>query len=193
MDHAEGGYLKGKLLLATPTIGDPRFDRSVIYLCAHDHKGAVGLVINHPAPELKFVNLLDELGLFSDIEIPLQNLDFPVLNGGPVESSRGFLLHSSEFKHGDTINVDEDCSVTGTTDMLKTLVRGQIPDKALFVLGYARWTRGQLEQELRQNAWLVAEPDSAFIFDSKPEDKWAKAMDRLGLDPAMLSAETGRA
>ena len=189
----EASYLNGKLLLAMPAIGDQRFHRSVIYICAHDENGAMGLVINFPAPDLKFENLLDQLGISSDIEIDVKNLDLPILNGGPVEASRGFLLHSNDFKQDDTVPVDEVFSVTGTTDALKAVAKGDGPEKALFILGYAGWTPGQLEQELQQNAWLVVEPDSALIFESKAEDKWERAMNKLGLDPSMLSADIGRA
>lgn len=193
MKHSDASYLSGKLLLAMPAIGDARFHRSVIYICAHDENGAMGLVINYPAPELKFTNLLDQLGISSDIEIDVKTLDLPVLNGGPVETGRGFLLHSNDFKQEDTVAVDEDFSVTGTTDALRAVAKGDGPKKALFILGYAGWTPGQLEQELQQNTWLVVEPDRALVFEGKPEQKWERAMDKLGLDPSMLSGDGGRA
>jgi len=193
MKNSEAAYLTGKLLLAMPAIGDERFHRSVIYVSAHDEHGAMGLVINYPAPELKFENLLEQLGITSDIEIDVQNLDLPVLNGGPVEASRGFLLHSNDFKQDDTVPVDNDYSITGTTEALKAVANGKGPDKALFILGYAGWTPGQLEQELQQNSWLVADPDPSLIFEGKAEEKWTKAMNKLGLDPAMLSGDIGRA
>ncbi len=193
MKNSEASYLNGKLLLAMPAIGDQRFHRSVIYVCAHDENGAMGLVINFPAPDLKFSKLLDQLGLSSDIEIDVKALDLPVLNGGPVEASRGFLLHSNDFKQEDTVPVDEDFSVTGTTDALKAVAQGDGPEKALFILGYAGWTPGQLEQEIQQNAWLVVDPDPALIFESKAEEKWERGMDKLGLDPSMLSADIGSA
>ncbi len=189
----DASYLTGKLLLAMPAIGDPRFHRSVIYVCAHDENGAMGLVINYPAPALKFASLLEQLGISSDIEVDVKDLDLPVLNGGPVETSRGFLLHSNDFIQEDTVNVDDDFSITGTTDALKAVADGQGPDKALFILGYAGWTPGQLEQELQQNAWLVVDPDPTLIFASNAEDKWMMAMDKLGLDPALLSGEMGSA
>jgi putative transcriptional regulator len=193
MKHSEAAYLNGQLLLAMPAIGDVRFHRSVIYICAHDENGAMGLVINYPAPELKFARLLDQLGISSDIKVDTKNLDLPVLNGGPVETGRGFLLHSNDFKQEDTVAVDEDFSVTGTTDALRAVAKGAGPEKALFILGYAGWTPGQLEQELQQNAWLVVEPDRALVFEGKPEKKWERAMDKLGLDPSMLSGDIGRA
>ncbi|HOO82360.1 MAG TPA: YqgE/AlgH family protein [Alphaproteobacteria bacterium] len=193
MTETKTGYLTGKLLLAMPTIGDPRFHRAVIYLCAHDENGAMGLVINAPVPALKFDDLLKQLGIESDIEIKAKDLNLPVLNGGPVETARGFLLHSTEFKQDDTVQVDEDFSITGTTDALKAVAKGEGPDQALFILGYAGWTPGQLEAELQQNAWLVSQPDPALIFTDKAEEKWEHAVHKLGFDPALLSGEMGRA
>ena len=193
MDNADGSYLVGKLLLAMPAIGDPRFHRAVIYLCAHDKHGAMGLVINSPAPELKFEQLLEQLGIESDIKVDLKKRDMPVFNGGPVETARGFLLHTNEFKQDDTVQVDDTFSITGTTDALKAVANGKGPDKALFILGYAGWVPGQLETELQQNAWLVADPDPALIFENKSEEKWTHAMQGLGLDLALLSGEMGRA
>ena len=193
MKDPGSGYLTGKLLLAMPSIGDPRFHRSVIFIAAHDEHGAMGLVVNFLAPDIKFAQLLDQLGLSSDIEVDTDALKMPVINGGPIETSRGFLLHSSEFNQNDTIRIGHDFSITGTTDALKDVIHGNGPENALFILGYAGWTPGQLESELQQNAWLVSEPDSALIFHDKCEDKWNMAMDKMGLDPAMLSGEIGRA
>lgn len=193
MGQADSTDLTGKLLLAMPSIGDPRFHRAVIYICAHDENGAMGLVVNAPVPDVKFQSLLGQLGIESDIEVDAKNLELPVFNGGPVETARGFLLHSNEFKQQDTMQVDEAFSITGTTDALEAVAKGKGPEKALFILGYAGWTPGQLETELQQNAWLVADPDPALIFEGKPQEKWTHAMNKLGLDPAMLSGEMGRA
>jgi len=113
--------------------------------------------------------------------------------GGPVETARGFLLHSNEFAHADTLKVDDAIGITGTVEALRDVVRGQGPDKVLFILGYAGWGEGQLEIELQENAWLVVEPDPALIFDSAPEDKWSRAVGKLGFDPSRLSSEAGRA
>lgn len=193
MNVAQNGYLTGKLLLAMPSIGDPRFHRSVIFITAHDEHGAMGMIVNFPLPELEFSQLLDQLGITSDIKINLDELNLPVLNGGPVEGSRGFLLHSNDFEQDDTVHIGDHYGVTGTTDALVELVRGNGPDNALFILGYAGWTSGQLESELQQNSWLVSDPDPSLIFHGKPEEKWTMAIDKLGFDPGMLSGDIGQA
>lgn len=193
MNQRQDGYLTGKLLLAMPSIGDPRFHRSVIFMTAHDEQGAMGMIVNFPLPELEFKSLLDQLGLVSDITINLDELNMPVLSGGPVEGSRGFLLHSNDFEQDDTVHIGQDYGVTGTTDALKDVVQGKGPDNALFILGYAGWTPGQLETELQQNSWLVSDPDPSLIFHGNPEEKWSMAIDKLGFDPGMLSGDIGRA
>lgn len=187
----EASYLSGKLLLAMPGIGDPRFHRSVIFLCVHDEQGAMGLVINTEVPDINFGQVIDNLGLQSDIEVDLDALKFPVISGGPVEGSRGFLLHTAEFRHQDTIEISPEFSLTGTTDALQDIIDGKGPDEALFILGYAGWTAGQLEQELQQNAWLVLDPDPDLVFAPDIQAKWTLALDKLGLDPALLSSDTG--
>ena len=193
MNIAQDGYLTGKLLLAMPSIGDPRFHRSVIFITAHDEHGAMGMIVNFPLPELEFAQLLDQLGITSDIQINLDELNLPVLSGGPVEGSRGFLLHSTDFEQEDTVHIGDHYGVTGTTDALVELVRGNGPDNALFILGYAGWTPGQLESELQQNSWLVSDPDPSLIFHGKPEEKWDMALDKLGFDPGLLSGDIGQA
>ena len=187
-DIRDQSYLTGKLLLAMPSIGDVRFHRSVIYLGAHDENGAMGLVVNAPARSLKFGKLLDQLGIPSDI-----NIDLPVLEGGPVEPSRGFLLHSGDYNGEDTVVIDEDFSITGTTDALEAVAKGKGPNHALFILGYAGWTPGQLEQELKENAWLVTDPDPALIFEADVKTKWDRCLSHMGLDAALLSSDMGRA
>lgn len=187
----EASYLSGKLLLAMPGIGDPRFHRSVIFLCVHDEQGAMGLVINTEVPDINFGQVIDNLGLQSDIEVDLDALKLPVISGGPVEGSRGFLLHTAEFRHQDTIEISPEFSLTGTTDALQDIIDGKGPDEALFILGYAGWTAGQLEQELQQNAWLVLDPDPDLVFAPDIHAKWTLALDKLGLDPALLSSDTG--
>jgi putative transcriptional regulator len=185
--------LGGKLLLAMPSIGDPRFHKAVILICAHDENGAMGLIINHSLPDMKFPELLDQLGISSDIKINPAALTLPVMSGGPVESARGFLLHSSEFQQAGTVQVDEDFSITGTIEALRDFANGNGPEQALFILGYAGWGQGQIEQELQQNAWLVVDPDLSIIFHQKADEKWDMAMNKLGFDPAMLSGQSGRA
>lgn len=186
-------YLVGKLLIAMPNMGDPRFHKAVIFMCAHDKNGAMGLVINHTLPGLEFENLLEQLGITSDIEIKLDALSLPVMSGGPVEAARGFLLHSNDFEQNDTVKIDDAYYVTGTIDALKAVAEGDGPDQALFILGYAGWSSGQLDQEIQQNAWLVVDPDPDIIFKTVPDEKWTMAAKKLGIDPAMLSGDAGRA
>ncbi|GJL85852.1 MAG: UPF0301 protein [Micavibrio sp.] len=186
-------YLTGKLLLAMPAMGDPRFHRAVIFVCAHDENGAMGLVINHTLPGLDFDQLLTQLNITSDIEVDLKELAVPIMSGGPVEAARGFLLHSGDFNQNDTIKIDDLYSITGTVDALKEVATGNGPDKMLFILGYAGWSAGQLDSEIQQNAWLVVDPDPSIIFHDSPDEKWQMAVKKLGVDPAMLSGEAGRA
>lgn len=194
-DHNDknDSYLAGKLLLAMPSMGDPRFHKSVIYLCAHDAQGAMGLVINHVLADVEFKDLLEQLKLVSDIKIDRGALGTPVMQGGPVEGARGFLLHTSDFAKPDTVKVDGDISVTGTIDALKDVAQGTGPKDHLFILGYAGWSAGQLDQELQQNAWLTVDADPALVFHDDPSVKWEMAMRKLGIDPLMLSAAAGRA
>lgn len=186
-------YMTGKLLLAMPSIGDQRFDRAVIFVCAHDEEGAMGLVINNTMQGIEFSELVGQLKFESDIKVKFEEMNLPVMSGGPVETARGFLLHSSDFKRDDTMKVDEEFGVTGTVDALKDVACGQGPKDLLFMLGYAGWDAGQLDAELQQNAWLVVDADPALIFEGEPQEKWSRAINKLGIDPAMLSSSVGRA
>lgn len=178
-----------------PGLGDSRFKKAVIYVCAHDDQGAMGLVVNHVMPNLTLDILFNQLdikpGESSNDRKDLKTL--PVMEGGPVEKGRGFILHSSEFAQNETVKLNDAFSVTGTMDAMKAVADGQGPEKMLFMLGYAGWTAGQLDQEIQQNAWLVAEPDQDLIFAAAPEDKWDKAVGKLGFDPSMLSVDAGHA
>jgi len=186
-------YLTGKLLIAMPSMGDPRFHRAVIFICAHDEEGAMGLVINHTMPGIEFNDLIGQLKLESDIKVNFEKLNLPVMYGGPVETARGFLLHSNDFARDDTMKIDKSYGVTGTVDALKDIAKGDKPENLLFILGYAGWEAGQLEVEIQQNAWLVVDPDPSIIFDREPEGKWLQAVNKLGIDPAMLSSAAGSA
>lgn len=183
-------YLTGRLLLAMPAMGDPRFHKAVIYMCAHDENGAMGLVVNHILPGIDLSQLMQQLNINADEK---KTPDAPVMSGGPVETARGFVLHTNDFSQNDTIKIDDDFSVTGTIDALKAIANGDGPEKMLFILGYAGWSAGQLDSEIQQNAWLVVDPDHELIFKSTPEEKWTKAMQKLGFDPGMLSGDAGRA
>lgn len=192
-EESNDAYIAGKLLLAMPAMGDFRFEKSVIYMCAHDELGAMGLVINNPMPELDFKDLMDQLDVTSDIEFDPKSLATQVMNGGPVEGARGFLLHSSDFQLPDTIKVDDGVSVTGTLDALKDVASGQGPKEKIFILGYAGWSAGQLDEELQRNAWLIVDADPELVFHENPSEKWDLAMKKLGIDPAMLSSTGGTA
>ncbi len=192
-DDADSGYLTGKLLLAMPSMGDPRFHRAVIFLCSHDADGAMGLVVNHTLPGIAFHELVKQLDLRSDIVVNLNALRMPVMNGGPVESARGFLLHTPDFKREETVLIGGQYGVTGTVEAVQDIVRGEGPDNLLFILGYAGWSAGQLDWEIQQNAWLVADADPSIIFHQDNDAKWAKAIGQLGFDPGMLSGTAGSA
>lgn len=192
-DINESSYLAGSLLLAMPGMTDPRFKKAVILICAHDEHGAMGLIINHILPDV------DMAQLFKQLEIPMNdNMEsnaktVPVMSGGPVETARGFVLHSSDFNQQDTIQIRDDIGVTGTIEALREIGNGKTPEKMLFLLGYAGWGAGQLDQELQQNSWLVVNPDADLVFNQNNEEKWDQALSKLGIDPAMLSVAGGSA
>lgn len=193
MIQAVSPYLSGKLLLAMPGMTDPRFARAVIFLCAHDANGAMGIVINQTMPDVKFGELLSQIKTSSPLELPKNIPAVPVMRGGPVEMARGFLLHGGDYKKPDTIKVDEQFGVTGTVDALKDIAAGKGPEKMVFALGYAGWSAGQLDKELQENAWLSIDADAEIVFKTPPKDKWDRAFKKLGVDPGMLSAAAGRA
>lgn len=183
--------LTGQLLIAMPAMTDPRFARAVIYLCAHGEEGAMGLIINKPLPGLRFANLLNQLKIETTEATP----DIRVQLGGPVESERGFVLHSLDYEGTDehTLRVSEDIGMTGTTDILADLAAGKGPDEALLALGYSGWGPGQLEQELAQNAWLTAPMRDEIVFGRAHEHKWKAAVKSIGVDPLLLSGNAGHA
>jgi putative transcriptional regulator len=184
--------LAGRLLLAMPQMGDPRFHKAVIFICAHDEKGAMGLVVNHILPGLELGELLKQMKV-DPAAISRKSASSPVMSGGPVEAARGFILHSSDFFQPDTVKISGDISVTGTVEALKAIATDTGPEKMLFMLGYAGWGAGQLDQEMQQNAWLVADADPGLVFGSGTEEKWDRAVRQLGIDPVMLSVDAGRA
>ena len=190
-------YLDGQLLIAMPSMGDPRFERSVIYMCAHSEQGAMGLIINKTAPMMRFGDLVGQLDLLpddSDIEPPPELLDMPVLFGGPVEQGRGFVLHTSDYFTPDSsLPVADNISLTATIDILRAMAKGQGPQRAVLALGYAGWAPGQLEHELAQNAWLTVAAKPDVIFDMPAEVRLAAAMELLGVSFASLSDTAGHA
>ncbi len=179
--------------MAMPGMGDSRFKKAVIYLCCHDEQGAMGLVLNHVFPGLEFGSLLKQLNIASDISIPNTINSMPVINGGPVETSRGFLLHTKDFNHDDTVHINQDFCLTGTTDALKIVAGGEGPQNMIFTLGYAGWSSGQLDDEMQANAWLSCPATPDIIFNSTPDTMWGKAVDSLGFDPSLLSNQYGQA
>lgn len=193
MTDKDKSYLAGQLLLAMPTVGDPRFSKAVIFMCAHDAKGAMGIVINQPLPGLDFARLVEQFDIKVESTDHNPLLKRPVMCGGPVESARGFLLHSREFVTNDTIHVNRDFSVSGTLAALKAAAEGRGPRHVLFALGYAGWGLGQLEDEIQDNAWLTTPATHEIVFNTETDLMWERAMAQIGIDPAMLSTVSGRA
>ena len=191
------GYLDGQFLLAMPGMADTRFTRSVVYICAHSSDGAMGLVINQPARKITFSDLLLQLDLVAPedlIRLPTPAEKLPVLKGGPVETGRGFVLHTADFFiDNSTLPIDESVSLTATVDILRAIAKGDGPRKAMLALGYAGWSPGQLEEEIQQNGWLNVPADPGLLFDGDVESKYGRALRLLGIDPAMLSGEAGHA
>lgn len=182
--------LSGKLLIAMPGMGDPRFDRSVVFLCAHSEDGAMGLIVNKPTTDLSFAALLRQL------KIPLadRSRDIRVHFGGPVEHGRGFVLHTADYGGSETtLQVDDRFGMTATLDILEAIAQGQGPAESLLALGYAGWGPGQLESEIAQNGWLTADASVDLVFDANDGRKWGRALAVLGIDPLTLSAAAGRA
>lgn len=183
------GYLTGQLLIAMPQMQDLRFERSVIYVCMHNADGAMGLMVNRLADQLTFPDLLEQLG----VETGGERIDLPIHVGGPVESGRGFVLHTNDYAQGSTIKVDETASLTATIDILKDIAAGCGPRQALLALGYAGWGAGQLDGEIHQNAWLSVPADEALIFDEDAKFKWERSIAKLGVDISSLSGDVGHA
>ena len=196
--HGPGrGYLDGQMLIAMPAMNDERFVRAVIYVCAHSTEGAMGIIVNHPASNIKFPDLLVQLEVIpaaERIQLPTRAEDVKVLKGGPVETGRGFVLHSADFFiENSTLPIDEGICLTATLDILKAIARGNGPESAILALGYAGWAPGQLEQEIQQNGWLHCAADIELIFGQDTDTKYEKALRKIGIDPGMLSSEAGHA
>jgi putative transcriptional regulator len=194
---ASPGYLDGQLLVAMPGMGDERFARTVIYVCAHSPEGAMGIVVNKPAADLSMKDLLVQLDIIPEtdiIRLPNRVDRMQVLMGGPVETSRGFVLHSPDFFiDQSTLPIDEGVCLTATVDILRAIARGEGPRSAVLALGYAGWSAGQLESEIQANGWLNCPADPELIFHSALDLKYELALRRIGVDPAMLSMDAGHA
>ena len=191
------GYLNGQLPIAIPVMDDERFARSVIYLCAHSSEGAMGIIVNRPAGSIDFPQLLVQLDIINkadQIKLPGSAEEMKVLKGGPVDTGRGFVLHSSDFFIKDaTLPIDDGICLTATLDILKAIAAGAGPKHAILALGYAGWAPGQLENEIQHNGWLHCPADPDLIFGPDAEDKYQRALEKIGIDLAMLSNEAGHA
>jgi len=190
MSQSHADFLTGRLLVAMPGIDDPRFERAVLYLCAHNEEHAMGLAVNRPVEGLTVPDLLVRLGVQSNIHLP----DDLVMMGGPVERERGFVLHTDDYVcEGSSLPVGEGVALTATKEVLQALASDTRPRRSLLALGYAGWGPGQLEREVRDNVWLVCEPDETLIFGADHEHKWSRALERIGVSAAWLSGAAGRA
>ncbi len=193
----EPSYLDGQMLIAMPAMSDERFARAVIYVCAHSDEGAMGIVVNQPAQNLRFPDLLVQLEVIpaeERIELPTEAEGVKVLKGGPVETGRGFVLHSADFFiENSTLPIDDGICLTATLDILKAIAHGSGPASAILALGYAGWAPGQLEQEIQQNGWLHCAADSELIFGSDVAHKYELALRKIGIDLSHLSSEAGHA
>ena len=186
----EARDLSGRLLVAMPGMGDPRFMQSVVLICAHSDQGAMGLIVNKPAREIDVNDLLRQL----NIEVGPKARPIRVHFGGPVEGGRGFVLHSTDYAATpSTLEIDAQFGMTATLDILQDIARGRGPDSAILALGYAGWGPGQLEHEIRENGWLVCDASSDIVFGDADDGKWGAALKSLGIDALLLSSEGGRA
>jgi putative transcriptional regulator len=189
--------LEGQFLIAMPSLREGPFARSVVYVCAHREDGAMGLVVNQKADAIEFADLLVQLDIVSQegaIQLPPKAEAVRVLRGGPVETGRGFVLHSSDYHaRQSTAPIAEGISLTASLDILRAIAKGEGPAKAMLALGYAGWSSGQLESEILANGWLTCPADPELIFDADFDHKYDRAMAKLGVNPAMLSGDAGHA
>lgn len=182
-------FLTGKFIVAMPGMQDPRFDDAIIYICGHDHTGAMGLIINKLVDSISFRSLLDQLDI--DIEGAIPSI--PIHFGGPVEMGRGFILHTADYIHDSSVKISDNIVLTATLEILKALAKGQGPKDYLLALGYSGWSPGQLEAEIQKNGWLEVNGDTEILFKVQLDKKRDKAIEKLGIDPAMISTVSGHA
>ncbi len=184
------GYLVGKFIIAGPAMRDKRFHNAVIYMCAHDDDQAMGIIINKPKPDLHLSTMLPHLEVKGDIT----HEDTQVLYGGPVETERGFILHTREVMDDkNSLPLGDDLAMSTSKTILKSLTEKKAPKQAILALGYSGWFAGQLEAEIAQNAWFVSAADHNLIFGDNHADKWESAMNKAGISPAFLSDQIGHA
>jgi putative transcriptional regulator len=189
VEQNNAGYMTGQLLVAMPSMRDPRFTRTVIFMCAHNADGAMGLVLNRLVGSLTFPDLLAQLG----IERPPLGCDIRVHFGGPVDTGRGFVLHSADYSDEGTMQIGEDVALTASLDILRGIAGGGGPRQSLLALGYAGWGAGQLDSEIHANGWLSAPADEELLFDARLDDKWERAIGKIGVRVDRLSGEAGHA
>jgi putative transcriptional regulator len=191
------GFLDGQMLIAMPSMRDERFARTLIYMCAHSAEGAMGIVVNQPAGDISFPDLLVKLDVIpaaERIQLPRRAGNIKVLKGGPVETQRGFVLHTADFFiENSTLPIDEGICLTATLDILKAIARDEGPASAILALGYAGWAPGQLESEIQLNGWLHCPADTDLLFGADIGSKYERAIGKLGFDIGMLSSEAGHA
>jgi putative transcriptional regulator len=194
---AERGFLDGQFLIAMPGMEDSRFARAVIYLCAHSPDGAMGIMVNQAASQISFRELLVQLGVIPEepaILLPPPVRQMRVHHGGPVETGRGFVLHSADyFLDNSTLPIDEHVCLTATLDILKAIANGSGPESAMLALGYAGWGPGQLETEIQHNGWLHCPATPDLLFDPRLEEKYERALAAMGISPVLLSSDAGHA
>jgi putative transcriptional regulator len=193
--QSPGSTFEGQLLVAMPVMTDKRFARSVIYMCAHSKDGAMGLIINHRADHITFPDLLDRLGITprgGADTIATDFLDREVHSGGPVETGRGFVLHTDDYRSADsTLEIAGGISLTATIDILKAIAAGRGPQRSILALGYAGWSPGQLESEIQANGWLNCPADADIVFECDLDTKYEKALARIGVNPSFLVGDAG--
>ena len=182
-------FLTGQLLIAMPSLSDPRLSQSVIYMCAHTEDGAMGIVVNRPLKRPRFDDLLKQL----DVEPLPPARRIRLCSGGPVDNSRGFVLHTADWTGDGSLRVDDGLALTASLDVLKEIARGGGPREGVLALGYVGWGPGQLDEEIQQNTWLSAPADEHLVFDTEHETKWRRALGKLRIDPLLLSGAAGHA
>jgi putative transcriptional regulator len=183
------GYLKGQFLIAMPQMADPRFAQAVIYICAHTEDGAMGLVINQAIDSITFPKLLEQL----EIDVSEHNDPIQIMFGGPVETGRGFVLHSIDYVQDSTLLVDDTIAMTATIEIIRAIAGGEGPNQSLLALGYAGWGPGQLDREMQENGWLNVTADKELLFNTDVSRKWEKALAKIGVSAITLSGEAGHA
>ena len=181
--------LTGQILVSMPSLEDERFFKTVIYMCAHSSEGSMGIIINKKIDYDLYPNLLEQLG----IDKPLDNKKLFIRYGGPIESGRGFVLHSDDIIRQESLNIDKGIALTSTSEFFEDLAKGKGPKNSILALGYAGWAPGQLESEIMQNSWMSLNVDSSFLFDEEVKNKWSQAYKMIGIDPFFLSSFSGSA